>query len=125
MKATFVIPLLLVPLLIACDPAATVTIPLSVEASGLPHGSSASEAKAKSFIAGVALKRGYSKAWVPEGLGSPLVLYTKEQARADVSIALRKSGTGQGLEIKIVDFPSFSRSEESRSLEAEVRRALP
>lgn len=125
MKAAFIIPLFLVPLLVACDPAATVTIPLSGEAVGLPQEASAREARAKSIIAGVALKRGYALAKVPQGVGAPLMLYAKEYEGADVSIALRRTGPEERLEIKIVDFPSFSRSAESRSLETEIRSKFP
>ena len=57
--------------------------------------------------------------------GAPLLWYTKEMEGADVTMSLRWNEQERRLEIEIVDFPSFIRSEESRRLEAEVLSRLP
>lgn len=57
--------------------------------------------------------------------GAPLLWYTKDMEKADVTMSLRRNLQDQNLEIEICDFPAFTRSEESRQLEAEIRGRLP
>ena len=57
--------------------------------------------------------------------GAPMLWYTKEMEGADVTMSLRRNLQDQNLEIKIDDFPAFTRSEESRQLEVEIRSRLP
>jgi len=134
MKPLHCIAALVLPLLAACDPMSSMEFEPQI--AGRPLRTPQDHAKLEAVVAGIAKRRGYTREnpslkarerenhAVDLSKPKPVVLYWKDTEKCTVSMDIHRDRRSDIDKVTILDFPSFKRSEESKLLEAEIRKGL-